>query len=316
MATLLYSFLPLLVLLFFSNFSKSFSTDEAIKTFIFRVDSQSKPSIFPTHYHWYTSEFAEPTRILHTFDTVFHGFSACLTETHAASLSNHPLVLAVFENRHRQLHTTCSSQFLGLRNQHGLCNRKLIGARFFSKVHEATVGPGGPIDGINETVEFMSPKDANGQGTCTASTAAGKHAFRSSMGGYAAGIAKGVAPKARLAVYKVCWKSSGCFDFDILAAFDAAVNDVVDVISISVGGGDGISTTYHLDPIAIGAYGAVSPEVFVSSSTGNDGPNLMSVTNLAHWLVTVRAGTIDRNFSADVILSDGRRLNSVSLYSD
>ncbi|KAG4215267.1 hypothetical protein ERO13_A01G166966v2 [Gossypium hirsutum] len=162
----------------------------------------------------------------------------------------------------------------------------------------------------------MSPKDANGQGTCTASTAAGKHAFRSSMGGYAAGIAKGVAPKARLAVYKVCWKSSGCFDFDILAAFDAAVNDVVDVISISVGGGDGISTTYHLDPIAIGAYGAVSPEVFVSSSTGNDGPNLMSVTNLAHWLVTVRAGTIDRNFSADVILSDGRRLNSVSLYSD
>ncbi|KAB2097531.1 hypothetical protein ES319_A01G176800v1 [Gossypium barbadense] len=324
MATLLYSFLPLLVLLFFSNFSKSFSTDEAIKTFIFRVDSQSKPSIFPTHYHWYTSEFAEPTRILHTFDTVFHGFSACLTETHAASLSNHPLVLAVFENRHRQLHTTCSSQFLGLRNQHGLwsnsdyarfvaknSNRKLIGARFFSKVHEATVGPGGPIDGINETVEFMSPKDANGQGTCTASTAAGKHAFRSSMGGYAAGIAKGVAPKARLAVYKVCWKSSGCFDFDILAAFDAAVNDVVDVISISVGGGDGISTTYHLDPIAIGAYGAVSPEVFVSSSTGNDGPNLMSVTNLAHWLVTVRAGTIDRNFSADVILSDGRRLNSM-----
>ncbi|GKG13307.1 subtilisin-like protease SBT1.6, partial [Tanacetum coccineum] len=79
-------------------------------------------------------------------------------------------------------------------------------------------------------------------------------------------IAKGVAPKARLAIYKVCWKNSGCFDSDILAAFDAAVNDGVDVISISIGGGDGISSPYYLDPIAIGAYGAVSRGVFVSSS--------------------------------------------------
>ncbi|KAK8522214.1 hypothetical protein V6N12_055934 [Hibiscus sabdariffa] len=368
MATLLSSVVALLVLLSLSsNFPESFSAVESVRTFIFRVDSQSKPSIFPTHYHWYTSEFAEPTRILHTYDTVFHGFSASLTETHAASLGNHPSVLAVLEDRRRELHTTRSPQFLGLRNQHGLwsnsdygsdviigvfdtgvwperrsfldtnlgpvparwkgvcqtgarfvaknCNRKLIGARFFSKGHEAAAGPGGPIAGINQTIEFMSPRDADGHGTHTASTAAGRHAFGASMGGYAAGIAKGVAPKARLAVYKVCWKSSGCFDSDILAAFDAAVKDGVDVISISVGGGDGISTPYYLDPIAIGAYGAVSRGVFVSSSAGNDGPNIMSVTNLAPWLVTVGAGTIDRNFPADVVLSDGRRLNGVSLYS-
>ncbi|XWS67745.1 hypothetical protein CRYUN_Cryun04dG0031800 [Craigia yunnanensis] len=368
MATFLSSFLPLLFLLFiYSNFPISFCSDQTVKTFIFRVDSQSKPSIFTTHYHWYTSEFAEPTRILHIYDTVFHGFSASVTETHAASLSNHPSVLAVFEDRRRELHTTRSPQFLGLRNQHGLwsdsdygsdviigvfdtgiwperrsfsdtnlgpvparwkgvcqtgakfvaknCNRKLIGARVFSKGHEAAAGPGGPIAGINETIEFMSPRDADGHGTHTASTAAGRHAFRASMGGYAAGIAKGVAPKARLAVYKVCWKNSGCFDSDILAAFDAAVNDGVNVISISIGGGEGISSPYYLDPIAIGAYGAVSRGVFVSSSAGNDGPNLMSVTNLAPWLVTVGAGTIDRNFPADVILGDGRRLNGVSLYS-
>jgi hypothetical protein len=40
-----------------------------------------------------------------------------------------------------------------------------------------------------------------------------------SMGGYATGIAKGVAPKERLTVYKVCWKDSDCFDSDILSAF-------------------------------------------------------------------------------------------------
>ncbi|OMO92796.1 hypothetical protein COLO4_17313 [Corchorus olitorius] len=337
-------------------------------TIILSHYSESKPSVFPTHYHWYTSEFvAEPTRILHVYDTVFHGFSASVTEAHAASLGNHPSILVAFEDRRRELHTTRSPQFLGLRNQRGLwsdsdygsdviigvfdtgiwperrsfsdtnlgpvparwkgvcqtgpgfdaksCNRKLIGARFFSKGHEAAAGPGGPIAGINQTIEYMSPRDADGHGTHTASTAAGRHAFRASMEGYAAGIAKGVAPKARLSAYKVCWKNSGCFDSDILAAFDAAVNDGVDVISISIGGGDGISSPYYLDPIAIGAYGAVSRGVFVSSSAGNDGPNLMSVTNLAPWLVTVGAGTIDRNFPADVILGNGRRLNGVSLYS-
>ncbi|KAI3780942.1 hypothetical protein L2E82_10936 [Cichorium intybus] len=345
-------------------------TDPTVRTYIFRVDGESKPSIFPTHYHWYTSEFTESTSILHVYDTVFRGFSASVTSSQASALEKHPSVLAVFEDRRRELHTTRSPQFVGLRNQRGLwsesdygsdviigvfdtgiwperrsftdlnlgpvpkrwkgvcqtgvkftarnCNKKIVGARFFAKGHEAAGGFGGGIgfgSAINDTVEFRSPRDADGHGTHTASTAAGRYVFKASMAGYAAGIAKGVAPKARLAVYKVCWKSSGCFDSDILAAFDAAVNDGVDVISISIGGGDGISSPYYLDPIAIGAYGAVSRGVFVSSSAGNDGPNGMSVTNLAPWLTTVGAGTIDRNFPAEVILGDGRKLAGVSLYA-
>uniref|UniRef100_A0A166HX94 Subtilisin-like protease n=1 Tax=Daucus carota subsp. sativus TaxID=79200 RepID=A0A166HX94_DAUCS len=342
-------------------------SDQTHKSYIFRVDYDAKPSIFPTHFHWYTSEFTDPTRILHTYDTVFHGFSASLTPSQAARTLQHPSVLASFEDRRRQLHTTRSPQFLGLRNQRGLwsesdygsdviigvfdtgiwperrsfsdlnigpvpknwkgicqvgvkfsaknCNKKIIGARFFSKGHEANEGFGGLGGGINDTIEYKSPRDADGHGTHTASTAAGRYAFKASFEGYAAGIAKGVAPKARLAVYKVCWKSSGCFDSDILAAFDAAVNDGVNVISISIGGGDGISSPYYLDPIAIGSFGAVSRGVFVSSSAGNDGPNGMSVTNVAPWIMTVGAGTIDRNFPADVILGDGRKISGVSLYS-
>lgn len=335
--------------------------DQLSKTFIFRIDSESKPSVYPTHYHWYTSEFVHPTRILHLYDTVFHGFSALLTHQQLSSLAQHPSVLAVFEDRRRHLHTTRSPQFVGLRNQRGLwsetdygsdviigvfdtgiwperrsfsdsnlgpiperwkggceagvrfspnnCNRKLIGARFFSKGHEASG------TSLNDTVEFLSPRDADGHGTHTASTAAGRYVFDANMAGYASGVAKGVAPKARLAMYKVCWKNSGCFDSDILAAFDAAINDGVDVISMSIGGGDGISSPYYLDPIAIGSYGAVSRGVFVSSSGGNDGPSGMSVTNLAPWLITVGAGTIDRDFPAEVILGNGRRLSGVSLYS-
>ncbi|KAF8406597.1 hypothetical protein HHK36_008685 [Tetracentron sinense] len=349
--------------------TRAISTNQVIKTFIFRVDEHSKPSIFPSHYHWYSSSFADPVQILHVYDTVFHGFSATVSPDQAASILQHPSVLAAIEDRRRQLHTTRSPQFLGLRNKRGLwsdsnygsdviigvldtgiwperrsfsdrhlgpvptrwkgvcesgiqftsahCNRKLIGARFFARGHEAAGGSAGSgvIGAINRTVEFRSPRDADGHGTHTASTAAGRHVFEASMEGYASGVAKGVAPKARLAVYKVCWKSSGCFDSDILAAFDRAVADGVDVISISIGGGDGVSTPYYLDPIAIGAYGASSKGVFVSSSAGNDGPSVMSATNLAPWLTTVGAGTIDRDFPADVILGDGRKLAGVSLYS-
>ncbi|KAL8556424.1 hypothetical protein ACS0TY_004026 [Phlomoides rotata] len=343
------------------------SADQTVKTYIIRVDSTSKPFVFLTHYHWYTAEFTEPTTILHVYDTVFHGFSALLTPVQAASVLKHPSILTAFEDRRRELHTTRSPQFLGLRNQRGLwsesdygsdvivgvfdtgiwperrsfsdlnlgpvpkhwrgtcetgvkftrsnCNRKIVGARYFSKGHQAASGFGGIVGGINETIEFKSPRDADGHGTHTASTAAGRYAFKASMEGYASGIAKGVAPKARLAVYKVCWKNAGCFDSDILAAFDAAVNDGVDVISISIGGGEGISSPYYLDPIAIGAYGAVSRGIFVASSAGNDGPNGMSVTNLAPWLTTVGAGAIDRNFPADVILSNGKKLSGVSLYA-
>ncbi|KAA8546097.1 hypothetical protein F0562_020452 [Nyssa sinensis] len=370
MALLLHRSLLQLLFFFFLVKTLLVSADQTVKTYIIRVDRFSKPSIFPTHYHWYSSEFADPDSILHVYDTVFHGFSATLTSAQAASVLQHPSVLVAFEDRQRQLHTTRSPQFLGLRNQRGLwsesdygsdviigvldtgiwpehrsfsdlnlspvpsrwkgvcetgvkftsknCNKKIVGARFFAKGHEAagrSGGPGGIGGGINDTIEFRSPRDADGHGTHTASTAAGRYAFQASMSGYASGIAKGVAPKARLAIYKACWKNSGCFDSDILAAFDAAVADGVDVISISIGGGDGISSPYYLDPIAIGSYGAVSRGVFVSSSAGNDGPNGMSVTNLAPWLTTVGAGTIDRNFPADIILGDGRKLAGVSLYA-
>ncbi|KAL1541157.1 subtilisin-like protease SBT1.6 [Salvia divinorum] len=357
-----------ILLLIFPLTQSSADNHGTPKTYIIRVDTSSKPSLFPTHRHWYTAEFTHPSAILHTYDTVFHGFSALLTPPALAAIRRHPSVLTAFEDRRRHLHTTRSPQFLGLHNQRGLwsesdygsdviigvfdtgiwperrsfsdrnlgpvprrwrgtchtgvkfsasiCNRKIIGARFFLKGHEAAVQIGDvAVSGINETIEFKSPRDADGHGTHTASTAAGRYVYRASMEGYAAGIAKGVAPKARLAIYKVCWKDAGCFDSDILAAFDAAANDGVDVISISIGGSDGISSPYYLDPIAIGSYGAVSRGIFVASSAGNDGPNGMSVTNLAPWITTVGAGTIDRNFPADVILKDGRKFSGVSLYA-
>lgn len=120
-----------------------------------------------------------------------------------------------------------------------------------------------------------------------------------------------MAPKARLAVYKVCW-DSGCYDSDILKAFDGAVADGVDVISLSVGG---VVVPYYLDSIAIAAYGAAEKGVFVSASAGNGGPGGLSVTNVAPWVTTVGAGSIDRDFPADVLLGNGKRISGVSVYN-
>lgn len=38
------------------------------------------------------------------------------------------------------------------------------------------------------------------------------------------GTARGGVPSARIAVYKICW-FDGCYDADILAAFDDAIAD-------------------------------------------------------------------------------------------
>nr|XP_043614179.1 subtilisin-like protease SBT1.5 [Erigeron canadensis] len=188
-----------------------------------------------------------------------------------------------------------------------LCNKKLIGARYFTAGYEAS------IDITNNGSNLVkSARDTDGHGTHTASTAAGRTVPNASLFGFAKGTAAGVAPKARLAMYKICWGEE-CRESDILAGIDKAVEDGVHVISISVGG----TTTrpYNLDPIAIGSFGAMSKGVFVSASAGNGGPDMMSVTNGAPWITTVGASTIDRRFPADLILEDGTVITGASVAS-
>ncbi|XP_068658667.1 subtilisin-like protease SBT1.4 [Aristolochia californica] len=189
-----------------------------------------------------------------------------------------------------------------------LCNKKLIGARSFYKGYEAYRRR--PID---ESSESKSPRDTEGHGTHTASTAAGSLVHDAGFFQYAKGEARGMATKARIAAYKICWKV-GCFDSDILAAMDQAVADRVHVISLSVGSG-GYAPRYVDDSIAIGAFGAMQNGVVVSCSAGNSGPGPYTAVNIAPWILTVGASTIDREFPADVVIGDGNVYSGVSLYS-
>ncbi|KAI3923944.1 hypothetical protein MKW98_012733 [Papaver atlanticum] len=189
------------------------------------------------------------------------------------------------------------------------CNRKIIGARAFYKGAEAGIG-----HMINETgKDSRSPRDMNGHGTHTASTAAGSAVQNAKMFKLAGGEAKGMAPRARIAVYKVCW-SLGCTESDILSGFEKALEDGVDVISFSVGPSEG-NVPYDLDTTVVGAFAAMQEGVLVSASGGNSGPRPSTVSNVAPWLLTVAASTLDREFPADVILNDGTLIKGVSLYS-
>ncbi|XP_057447242.1 subtilisin-like protease SBT1.7 [Lotus japonicus] len=186
------------------------------------------------------------------------------------------------------------------------CNKKLIGALAYKSGFLASMGR------IGDSVVSMSPRDDEGHGTHTASTAAGSPVQNASLFGYGAGTTRGMAPRARIAVYKVCWAEDGCVESDILAAMDRAIADNVNILSLSLGGGQ---PEYYRDNVAIGAFSAMEHGIVVSCAAGNNGPDPYSLSNLAPWIITVGAGTIDRDFPAYVSLGNGKNYSGVSLYS-
>lgn len=123
-----------------------------------------------------------------------------------------------------------------------------------------------------------------------------------SLMGLAQGTARGGVPSARIAAYKVCW-TDGCDDSNILAAFDDAIADGVDLINLSVGGSS--PNDYFEDPIAIGTFHAMKNGILTSVSAGNDGPEHGTITNLSPWVLTVAASTIDRKFLTKLRLGNG-----------
>ncbi|KAB5535053.1 hypothetical protein DKX38_018139 [Salix brachista] len=186
------------------------------------------------------------------------------------------------------------------------CNRKIIGARWFVKGFQDQI----PFNTAGGR-EFMSPRDGEGHGSHTASTAAGNFVEKVSYKGLAAGLARGGAPLAHLAIYKVCWnfEDGGCTDADLLKAFDKAIHDGVDILSVSIG--DNIPLFSYVDmrnSIAIGSFHATLNGIPVVCSAGNGGPISQTVQNTAPWLITVAASTIDRTFPTAIILGNNRTL--------
>ncbi|OMO65486.1 hypothetical protein COLO4_31156 [Corchorus olitorius] len=143
-----------------------------------------------------------------------------------------------------------------------------------------------------------------------AETLMGNQVRNASLYGLAKGTARGAVPSARVAMYKVCWASSGCADMDILAAFDDAVSDGVDIISISIGGA---TQDFVTDSISVGAFHALKKGILTVASAGNEGPSLTSISNYAPWLLTVAATGIDRQFRSTVKLGNGKTISGIGI---
>ncbi|KQJ84007.1 subtilisin-like protease SBT1.7 [Brachypodium distachyon] len=297
---------------------------------------------------WYQSFVPKDGRLLHAYHHVASGFAARLTPRELEAMSAMPGFVAAVPNRVYKLLTTHTPRFLGLDtpvggmknysggsgtgviigvldsgvtpdhpsfsgdgmppppakwkgrcdfNGRSTCNNKLIGARAFDTVPNATEGS-------------LSPIDEDGHGTHTSSTAAGAVVPGAQVLGQGKGTASGIAPRAHVAMYKVCGLED-CTSADILAGIDAAVADGVDIISMSLGGP---SLPFHEDSLAVGTFAAAEKGIFVSMSAGNSGPNHTTLSNDAPWMLTVAASTMDRLISAVVHLGNGLSFEGESVY--
>jgi len=204
------------------------------------------------------------------------------------------------------------------------CNNKLVGAKYYNAGFLASGRP-------KNWTEFYSPRDSNigsdgvtsghgGHGDHTASTAAGNSNVPAVVAGIPMGPASGVAPRARVAAYKVCWTyddpaatdgtgaSNSCFNTDSVQAIDDAVKDGVNAINFSI---SGAQTTVN-DPVEQAFYRASLAGVFVAASAGNSGP-ANAVAHISPWLTTVAASTHDRNLVADATTGGGTKYTGASL---
>ncbi|XP_072966063.1 subtilisin-like protease 4 [Typha angustifolia] len=282
-------------------------------------------------------------RLIYSYRDVISGFAARLTPEELIAMQAKAGVLDVQPEQVHQLQTTYTPEFLGLSQRNGgtwwntglgqgiiigvidtgitpthpsfkddgmppspvrwkgrcrrtsgvTCNNKIIGAAAFNGTTVSTA------------------IDTDGHGTHVAGTAAGNFVNGANVLGTATGTAAGMAPRAHLAIYKVCHEH-GCPGADILAAIDQAIADGVDVLSISIGS----NTTYkfYWDPVAQGSLSALSYGIMTVTSAGNQGPNFETLSHDAPWVMAVGASATDRRISAIVKLGDGTELPGESAF--
>jgi len=177
------------------------------------------------------------------------------------------------------------------------CNRKLVGAYAKTAGYMANVGAGAN-EFCNNTTHQCSARDPEGHGTHTSSTAAGDRVDSAMLYGVERGPVSGVAPGARVIMYRVCL-AAGCFSSDSVAAVQQAIIDDIDVINFSISGG----RNPYSDAVEQAFLSAFHAGISVNASGGNSGPAAATVDHGGPWVTTVGASTSNRFFTSTLHLT-------------
>ncbi|XP_009120430.1 subtilisin-like protease SBT4.13 [Brassica rapa] len=280
-----------------------------------------------------TGESSNEGRLVRSYKRSFNGFAARLTASELERIAEMEGVVSVFPNKMLQLHTTQSWDFMGLKQGKGTKRNPTVESDTIIGVIDSGITPesesfsdkgfgppptkwkgvcsGGENFTCNNKLigarDYTSEgaRDTEGHGTHTASTAAGNAVADTSFFGIGNGTARGGVPASRIAAYKVCIPT-GCSSEALLSAFDDAIADGVDLITISIGGKK--ASMFENDPIAIGAFHAMAKGILTVTAAGNSGPQDSTTSSVAPWMLTVAASTTDRSFVTKVVLGNNKTL--------
>ncbi|WJX26892.1 hypothetical protein P8452_15762 [Trifolium repens] len=311
--------------------------DETSKLYIVYMGSLPKEiSYSPTSHHLsmlqqviYDSDIEN--HLVQSYKRSFNGFSAILNDQQREKLVGMKDVVSVFPSQEYHIQTTRSWDFLGL--PQSIKRGKIVESDLVIGVLDTGIWPesrsfsdkglgpipkkwrgvcagGGNLSCNNKIIgarwypgsEGESARDHLGHGTHVASTLGGRRIKGVSYYGLAKGTIRGGVPSSRIAVYKVC--NPNCRDDNILAAFDDAIADGVDIINISIGNKTAVD--FLKDTIAIGSFHAMEQGILTVHAAGNYGPNSSTISSVAPWLFSVAAATIDRQFIDKLILGNGK----------
>ncbi|CAI5974709.1 unnamed protein product [Closterium sp. NIES-64] len=209
------------------------------------------------------------------------------------------------------------------------CSRKLVQASFFPTAFESEFGE------IDTSSDWRSPRDADGHGSWVAAAAAGNRDTPMTVArGQTVGAGSGTAPRARIAAYKVFWRSSESSGLvattaDIEQAMDQAVADGCAVILLALGAVDGGQSYFDDLPVL---YASMAGTLVVAAA-GNGGKGSEAARTVVgkeggeeEWEGQGEGGggggklgggegesgeksTINRRFSAKLLLSNGTELD-------
>ncbi|AOT05442.1 protease [Arthrobacter sp. U41] len=189
------------------------------------------------------------------------------------------------------------------------CNSKVLSAHYFAEDFLKYVP-----EGSRAPQELLSPVDVDSHGTHTGSTAVGNPNIETFVDGRSFGLTSGIAPAAKLSVYKVCWEDTdpntgGCYSSSSVAAVEQAMEDGVDVLNYSISG----SATSVIDPVSVAFLNASTAGIFVAASAGNSGPTASTVNHGGPWVTTVAASSFSQELQGTVEFADGAKFRGASI---